>query len=43
VLGPFYLAIYLWLHARLGYWANPLEREAEACAIACTNPAEIAA
>lgn len=31
VLGPFFLPIYLFLHARLGYWANPLEREAEAC------------
>jgi hypothetical protein len=32
VFGPFYLPIYLWLHARLGYGANPLELEAEACA-----------
>jgi hypothetical protein len=32
VLGPFFLPIYLYLHARNGYWANPLEREAEACA-----------
>jgi hypothetical protein len=32
VLGPFYLPVYLWLHARLGYAANPLEQEAEACA-----------
>jgi hypothetical protein len=32
VLGPFFLPIYLFLHARYGYWANPLEREAEACA-----------
>ncbi len=32
VLGPFFLPIYLFLHARRGYWANPLEREAEACA-----------
>jgi hypothetical protein len=31
VLGPFFLPIYLFLHARHGYWANPLEREAEAC------------
>jgi hypothetical protein len=31
VLGPFFLPIYLALHARHGYWANPLEREAEAC------------
>ena len=32
VLGVFFLPIYLWLHARHGYAANPLEREAEACA-----------
>lgn len=32
VLGPFFLPIYLWLHARHGYAGNPLEREAEACA-----------
>src|ERR1700737_1085235 len=32
VLGPFFLPIYLWLHARYGYAANPLEVEAEACA-----------
>jgi hypothetical protein len=32
VLGPFFLPIYLYLHARRGYAANPLEREAEACA-----------
>jgi len=31
VLGPFFLPVYLWLHARSGYAANPLEREAEAC------------
>jgi hypothetical protein len=31
VLGPYFLPIYLYLHARHGYWANPLEREAEAC------------
>jgi len=31
-LGPLFLPIYLWLHARYGYAANPLEREAEACA-----------
>jgi hypothetical protein len=31
VLGPFFLPIYLTLHARRGYWDNPLEREAEAC------------
>jgi hypothetical protein len=34
VLGPFFLPIYLFLHARYGYWANPLEREAEVCASA---------
>jgi hypothetical protein len=32
VLGPLFLPIYLWLHARHGYAANPLEVEAEACA-----------
>jgi hypothetical protein len=32
VLGPFFIPVYLWLHARYGYWDNPLEREAEACA-----------
>jgi hypothetical protein len=32
VLGPFFLPVYLWLHVRHGYAANPLEREAEACA-----------
>jgi hypothetical protein len=32
VLGPAYLPVYLWLHARVGYAANPLELEAEACA-----------
>jgi hypothetical protein len=32
VLGPFFLPTYLYLHARNGYHANPLEREAEACA-----------
>ncbi|HYW86733.1 MAG TPA: hypothetical protein VFB50_03135 [Chloroflexota bacterium] len=32
VLGPFYLPIYLTLHARYGYAANPLEQEAAACA-----------
>jgi hypothetical protein len=32
VLGPFFLPVYLWLHARCGYWGNRLEREAEACA-----------
>jgi hypothetical protein len=34
VLGPFYLPLYLWLHARYGYAGNPLEREAAACAAA---------
>ncbi len=32
VLGPFYLPVYLWLHARHGYAKNPLEREAAGCA-----------
>src|ERR1700737_4085920 len=32
ILGPFFLPVYLWLHARYGYAANPLEVEAEACA-----------
>ncbi|MCA1646401.1 MAG: hypothetical protein LC797_13400 [Chloroflexi bacterium] len=32
ILGPFYLPVYLWLHARQGYAANPLELEAEVCA-----------
>jgi hypothetical protein len=32
VLGVTFLPIYLFLHARRGYAANPLEREAEACA-----------
>ena len=32
VLGPFFIPIYLWLQARHGYAANPLELEAEACA-----------
>ena len=32
IFGPFYLLVYLWLHARRGYAANPLELEAEACA-----------
>jgi hypothetical protein len=31
VLGPFFLPIYLFLHARHGYWGNPLEAQAEAC------------
>jgi hypothetical protein len=32
VLGVFFLPVYLWLQARHGYAANPLELEAEACA-----------
>jgi hypothetical protein len=40
VLGPFYLPIYLWLHARRGYAANPLEQEAAACAARVTRVAE---
>lgn len=32
VLGPYFLPLYLALQARYGYWANPLEREAAACA-----------
>lgn len=32
VLGPFFLPVYLWQHARRGYVENPLEREAERCA-----------
>src|SRR5947209_9051680 len=32
VLGPFFLPVYLWLHARYGYVNNPLECEAELCA-----------
>jgi hypothetical protein len=38
VLGPFFLFVYLFLHARHGYLANPLEREAEACASAASLP-----
>src|SRR5258708_25289544 len=33
VLGPAYLPVYLWLHFKRGYGANPLELEAEACAV----------
>src|SRR5438309_1209270 len=33
VFGPLYLVVYLWLHATHGYAANPLELEAEACAV----------
>jgi hypothetical protein len=32
VLGPYYLPVYLSLHAWHGYAGNPLEIEAEACA-----------
>jgi hypothetical protein len=32
VLGPFFLPVYLWLHATRGYTSNPLELEAEECA-----------
>jgi hypothetical protein len=32
VLGPFFIPIYLWHQMRVGYWRNPLELEAEACA-----------
>jgi hypothetical protein len=32
VLGVFFLPVYLWLQARHGYAANPMELEAEACA-----------
>jgi hypothetical protein len=32
VLGPFYLPVYLFLHAIRGYARNPLEQEAAACA-----------
>lgn len=31
-LGPLFLPLYLWYHARRGYWNNPFEIEAEACA-----------
>jgi hypothetical protein len=31
VLGPWFVPVYLFLQARHGYAANPLEREAEAC------------
>jgi len=33
-LGPLFLPVYLWHQARGGYSANPLEREAAACAAA---------
>jgi hypothetical protein len=32
VLGPWYLPVYLWLHAQRGYASNPLEQEATGCA-----------
>jgi hypothetical protein len=38
VLGVLFLPIYLFLHARCGYAANPLEREAEACAARAFDP-----
>jgi hypothetical protein len=38
VLGACFLPIYLFLHARRGYAANPLEREAEACAARAFDP-----
>ena len=34
VLGPFFLPVYLFLHARYGYLSNPMEVEAQACASA---------
>jgi hypothetical protein len=34
VLGPFFVPVYLWLQARHGYAANPLELEAERCSAA---------
>jgi hypothetical protein len=34
ILGPFYLPVYLWLHRKYGYAANPLEQEAAACSAA---------
>jgi hypothetical protein len=37
VLGPFFLPVYLFLHARHGYLSNPLEREAESCAAGATQ------
>ncbi|HEX8966770.1 MAG TPA: hypothetical protein VF937_02750 [Chloroflexota bacterium] len=43
VLGPFFVPVYLWLHVRHGYWANPLERQAEACASATESPASVGA
>ncbi len=36
VLGPFFLPIYLWLHARQGYADNALEREAVMCSETAT-------
>jgi hypothetical protein len=38
VLGPFYLPLYLLLHARYGYAHNPLEQEAAACARQVPHP-----
>lgn len=37
VLGPLFIPIYLWHQARGGYWHNPLEREADACARGATS------
>jgi hypothetical protein len=37
VLGPFFLPLYLWLYARHGYADNPLEREAETCAVGASG------
>jgi hypothetical protein len=34
VLGPFFIPLYVWLQASGGYARNPLEHEAEACALA---------
>ena len=31
ILGPWFVPVYLFLQARYGYAANPLEREAAAC------------
>jgi hypothetical protein len=38
VLGPWFLPIYLFLHATRGYANNPLEQQAEACARAWQEP-----
>lgn len=39
VLGPLFIPIYLWHHARRGYLQNPLEREATTCARSGVRPA----